>query len=143
MILTNVSLYPLSHNRNTYSMSLMSQQEPISAANGLLAAVWCNSYSCFQLYLHPSPELNIAKQPDFSIRHRTLLLYRFVHAQRHYDSTCNALQPSCFCNTNRQQATASVRGHCAFHAQNGPHFILDSSCTDLRHRIHGCVVHHQ
>ena len=46
MIITNVSLYP---NRDTYSMSLMSQQEPISAANGLLAAVWCNSYSCFQL----------------------------------------------------------------------------------------------
>ena len=27
-------------------------------------------------YLRPSPGLNVAKQPDFSIRHRTLLRYR-------------------------------------------------------------------
>ena len=34
--------------------------------------------------------LNVAKQPDFSIGHRTLLRYRFVHGRRYHDSTCNA-----------------------------------------------------
>ena len=66
------------------------------------------------LTVRPSPGLNVAKQPDFSIRHRTLLQYRFVHVRRHYDSTCNALQPCPFHDTNRHRATASVRGHCAF-----------------------------
>ena len=30
-------------------------------------------------YLRPSPGLNVAKQPDFSTRHRTLPRYRFIH----------------------------------------------------------------
>ena len=59
------------------------------------AAVLCSGYSSFR-YVRPSPGLNVAKQPDFSIRHRTLLRYRFVHVRRHHDSTCNALQPCPF-----------------------------------------------
>jgi len=69
-------------------------------------------------------ELNVAKQLDFSIRHRTLLRYRFVHVRRYHDSTCNALQPCPFLDTNRHRATASVRGHCAFRSRYGP--SLDS-----------------
>ena len=81
--------------------------------------------------------LNVAKQPDFLIRHRILhvLRYRFVHVRRYHDSACNVLQPYPFLDTNRHRAKASVRSHCAFHARYGPHPVLDSNCKGLRHRI--------
>ena len=96
------------------------------------AAVRCSGYSCLSgiSVLHQAG-LNVAKQPDFSIRHQTLLRYRFVHVRRHHDSLFSHA-PS----TTRIDIV-STRSR----ARYGPHSVLDSNCTGLRHRIDVLTVY--
>ena len=88
--------------------------------------------------------LNVAKQPDFSIRHRTLLRYRFVHVRRYHDSTCNAASamplPRHESTSSHGISTRSLRLSCSVRAPFRPRFELYGFTSSNRCQyFFGCV----